>query len=345
MNAFLTIVKKELRAITRERTILIAIVIQLFIASFSSALLLGLLSIYDPESISANAPTNLRVGIVTNNFNTPLVRLLRENRLRVNLFNNPNDANRAFENRAIDVIMVVPDDTGGPVDLKMILPRSETFSSLILLILREPLKRYENFLRDARGVAINYTDIPGLPDTTFQFLYSVIIPMLMFFPAFVAGSLVIDTLSEELETHTLETLYSAPLSLDTILGAKIFAAFIVALAQCVLWLALLRLNRIDIQNIGLVLLLAALVAALNIILSAFAATSLRDRERSQFVYSLFIIFAASASYLFDAAPIQMMTRLATGDYYTGLADVAKYAVALAIVLTVFFRATKKAALV
>ena len=345
MNAFLAIVKKELRAITRERTILIAIVIQLFIASFSSALLLGLLSVYDPESISANTPTNLRVGIVATDLNTPLVRYLREHRLRVNLFSNASDASRAFENRAVDVIVRVPDDTGGPMDVQMILPRSETFASFILLILREPLKRYENFLRAARGVAVNYTDIPGLPDTTFQFLYSVIIPMLMFFPAFVAGSLVIDSLSEELETHTLETLYSAPLSLNAIFGAKIFSAFIVALAQCILWLALLRLNRIDIQNPGLVLLLAGLVAAINIILSAFAATSLHDRERSQFVYSLFIIFAASASYLFDAAPIQMMTRLATCDYFTGIADVAKYAVALGIVLLVFFRATKKMAVV
>jgi ABC-type Na+ efflux pump permease subunit len=345
MTAFRALVTKELRAITREKTILIAITIQLFIASFSSALLIGLLSLYDPESISVNARVNLRVGIVTSDINLPLARYLREGNLRVNLFPNTTEASRALENHRVDVVLLVPTDTGGPLDLQMFLPRSETFASFILLILREPLKRYENFLRDARGVTVNYTDIPGLPDTTFQFLYSVIIPMLMFFPAFVAGSLVIDSLSEELETHTLETLYSAPLSLNTIFAAKIFAAFLVALAQCVLWLALLRLNRIDIQNIGLVLALAALVAATNIVLSAFTATSLHDRERSQFVYSLFIVFAASASSLFDAAPTQMMTRLATGDYYTGIADVAKYAVAFVGLLVIFFRATKKLAVV
>ena len=345
MTAFRALVIKELRAITREKTILIAITIQLFIASFSSALLIGLLSLYDPESISVNARVNLRVGVVANDFSTPLVRYLRDNPLRVSLFGNATDANRAFENHAVDVIVRVPDDTGGPLDLQMFLPRAETSASFILLILREPLKRYENFLRAARGVVVNYTDIPGLPDTSFQFLYSVIIPMLMFFPAFVAGSLVIDSLSEELETHTLETLYSAPLSLNTIFAAKIFAAFLVALAQCVLWLALLRLNQIDIQNIGLVLALAALVAATNIVLSAFTATSLHDRERSQFVYSIFIVFAASASSLFDAAPIQMMTRLATGDYYTGIADVAKYAAVFVVLLAIFFRATKKLAVV
>jgi len=340
MNAFLAILKKELRSITREMTILIAIVIQLFIASFSSALLIGLLSVYDPESISANPQTNLRVGVVTDDFNTPLVRYLQDHNLTVNLFVNTPDAHRAFENHILDAIFIAPDDTGETMNLQMLLPRSETFASFVLLILREPLKRYENFLRQERGAMVNYTDIPGLPDTTFQFLYSVIIPMLTLFPAFVAGSQVIDSTSEE-----LETLYSAPLSLNTIFTAKIFAAFVIAIAQCALWLALLHLNRVDIQNIGLVFLLATLVAAINIILSAFAATSLRDRERSQFVYSLFIVFAASASYFFDAAPIQTLTRLATGDYYTGIADVAKYAVGLVVLLAIFFRTTKKLAAV
>ncbi len=341
LRAGFAIVKKEWRSITREKTIVIAITIQLFVASFSSALLIGLLSLYDPESISVNARMNLRVGVVTSDFNTPLARYLRDGNLRVSLFADAADATRAFERRAIDVMLVVPPDTLEPVEMKMILPRSETFASFILLILREPLKRYENSLRQERGVVVNYTEVPGQPDTTFQFLYSVIIPMLMLFPAFVAGSLVIDSLSEELETHTLETLYSAPLSLNTIFAAKIFAAFVVALAQCVLWLALLRLNRIDIQNIGLVLLLAAFIAATNIVLSAFTATTLHDRERSQFVYSLFIVIATSVSSVIDAAPIQMVTRLATGDYYTGIADVAKYALVFLVALVIFFRVTKK----
>ena len=102
----------------REMTILIAIVIQLFIASFSSALLISLLSVYDPETISANTRRNLRVGVVTNDFNVPLVSYLQDRHLTVNLFVNLTDANRAFENRSIDVILRVPDDTREPMDFK-----------------------------------------------------------------------------------------------------------------------------------------------------------------------------------------------------------------------------------
>ncbi len=341
MNAFFAIVKKELRAITRERTILIAITIQLFIASFSSALLIGLLSFYDPEALAANTRPNLRIGIIGNT-NSPLNLYLRNARMRVTAFDSAAEAEAAFHNRALDLILYVPDDDPrSAVEMKMFLPRSEMLSSFIMIFLREPLKRYENFLRRERGVTVNYTDLGGSPATTFEFLYSVIVPMLMFFPAFVAGSMVIDSLSEELETHTFETLWSAPLSLTMIFGAKIFAALVVAVIQIALWLALLRLNRIDIQNLGWVFVLATLTAAINIVLSAFTATSLRDRERSQFLYSLFIVIMASASYVVDFAPMQLITRLATGDYYSGGWDVAKYALVLAVLMPVLFRAARR----
>jgi ABC-2 type transport system permease protein len=169
----------------------------------------------------------------------------------------------------------------------------------------------------------------------------VIIPILMFFPAFVAGSMVVDSISEELENHTLDTLWSAPLSLNVIFGAKIVAALVLAVVQCALWSTLLRLNRIPIHNLGLVLLLAALLAATIAVGSAFVAVCFKDRERSQFVYSLFILLSAGMGYFFDASPITVMTRLAAGDYYTGVADVAIYGVLLLAPLAVFFSTAKR----
>jgi ABC-2 type transport system permease protein len=341
MNAFLTIVKKELRAVLRERTIIIAITIQLFIASFSSALLIGLLSFYDPDSISTTARGNLRIGLLGNT-SSPLNLYLRDARMRVTPFVEASSAELAFQNHAVDILLYIPpDDPKNVVEMKMFLPRSEMLSSFIMIFLREPLKRYENFLRQERGVTVNYTDMAGLPSTTFEFLYSIIVPMLMFFPAFVAGSLVIDSLSEEMETRTFETLLSAPLSVNTILLAKISAAFLVAAIQCIVWLGLLRLNHIDIQNIVLVFALAALTAAINIVLSAFTSLSLQDRERSQFLYSLFIMIVTSASYLIDSGPVQLVTRLAIGDYYTGFGEIVKYALVLVVLLFVLSRTTRK----
>lgn len=340
MNAFAAIVKKELRSVTKEKTIMIAISIQLFIASFSSVILIGLMSFYDPDSIGLNAMVHLKIGIM-GDANTPLIGFLRDRHTRVTAFSSPVDAENAFRAGAIDAIVFVPEDDGGVVEMKLFLPESETQSTMILMVLKEPLKRYENDLRERLGVRVRYTDIKGRASTTYEFRYSVIIPILMLFPAFVAGSMVVDSISEELENHTLDTLWSAPLSLNVIFGAKIVAALILAVVQCALWAMLLRFNRIPIHNLGLVLLFAALLAAIIAVGSAFVSAYFKDRERSQFVYSLFTLFSAGMGYFFDASPIALMTRLATGDYTTGILDVAIYAVLLLALLAAFFTTAKK----
>ena len=340
MNAFAAIVKKELRSVARERTIVIAITIQLFIASFSSAILVGMLSFYDPDSIGLNARVNVKVGII-GDANAPLIGFLRKRNARVTTFSSPSDAERAFRAGAIDALLFVPKDSGTVIDMKLFLPESESRSTLVLMILKEPMKQYENYLREKRGVHVRYTDIEGMPSTAYEFRYSVIIPILMFFPAFVAGSMVIDSISEELENHTLDTLWSAPVSLNVILAAKIIAALVLAVAQCALWSMLLRLNRIPIQNLGLVLLLAAVLTAIITVGSALVSIYFRDRERSQFVYSLFTLLSAGMGYFLDASPMAVMTRLAAGDYYTGVADVAIYGVLLVVLLAAFFSMAEK----
>jgi len=340
MSAFYAIVKKELRSVSRDKTIMIAIVIQLFIASFSSVILVGLLSFYDPESIALNAGISTRVGVI-GDAGSPLVRFLRERRLNVTTFPSPLDAENAFRAGAIDAVVFIPADSGGVVDMQLFLPKSESLSTMILMILKEPMKRYENYLREKNGVQVRYSDIEGMPPATYEFRYSFIIPILMFFPAFVAGSMVIDSISEEFENRTLETLRAAPVSLNLIFGAKIAAALLLAAAQCILWAMLLRFNNIRIQNQGLVVLLAAVIAAIIAVGSALISTYFKDRERSQFVYSLFVSTSGGLSYFFDLSPVALMTRYATGDYYAGMADMAIYFVLVLALLAVLPPAAKK----
>jgi len=342
MHVLNAIIRRELRLVLRETTILIAIVIQLFIASFSSALLIGLLSLYDPDSAGMFAQVKIGVAFVGAN-NHPLITQLQERGIRVNYFTAPTDAERAFRENRVDAILVAPADTGEMVSLKLFLPPVEARASAILAILREPLKRYEDTLRGARGIEVRYTDLKGTPATTFEFLYSVLVPVLMFFPAFVAGSLVVDSLSEELENNTLETLLSAPVSLNIVASGKIIAALIIAALQLVAWIGLLGLNGIVVQNVVLVVSLALVIAALIAVMSAFVVLAFHDRERSQFVYSLFVLLAASVSYIFDLSPIKVITRLAIGDAFTGVFDVLKYVLVLVIAFVVFWEGLKRVA--
>ena len=96
------------------------------------------------------------------------------------------------------------------------------------MVIQEPLKQYENYLRAQNGIEVRYTDLKGKPSTSFEFIYSVLLPMLMFFPAFVAGSMTIDSITEEVENNTLQTLLSAPLTVNGMIGAKIVSAVILS---------------------------------------------------------------------------------------------------------------------
>jgi len=339
MSAFWAIVKKELRSVARDKTMVIAIIIQLFIASFSSVILTGLMSFYDPESIFSSR-FSARVGVI-GDAGSPLVGFLRERHLAVTTFSSPQDAEDAFRAGRVDAVMVIPEDHGGVVDMQLFLPESESLSTVMLTILREPMKRYENYLREQRGVHLRYANIQGKSPATYEFRYSFAIPILMFFPAFVAGSMVIDSISEEFEKRTLETLRSAPLSLNLILGAKMAAALLLAVVQCIMWSILLRLNGISIQNQELVVLLAAVIAAIIAVGSALISMCFKDRERSQWVYSLFVSASGGVSYLFDLSPVALMTRYATGDYYARLADMAIYFVLLLALLVVLPPAANK----
>jgi ABC-2 type transport system permease protein len=325
---FFAVVKKELASVIRDRTIVISILIQLFIASFSSALLLGMLSLYDADTIMRFGGANFRIGVVNSSDNT-LGSLLSESGLTVTQYNSLAEAREAFNSGEALAIVDTPQDAEGITEINLYLPESDTASSLIRMVIQEPLKQYENYLRAKRSVEVRYTDLDGKPATSFEFVYSVLIPMLMFFPAFVAGSMSVDSITEEVESNTLQTLLSAPLTLNGMIGAKIVASIILAILQCIAWLTLLQLNGTAIQNVGWILILALIVAGITSTSAALGAVLLKDRERSQFIYSLILLASAAISTLLNISPITVMSRLAVGDAYTNGLNIVVFAVFLA----------------
>ena len=336
MIPFLALVKKELGSVFRDRTIIIAILIQLFIASFSSALLLGMFSLYDADTILRFSGSWIRIGVVGGD-DHPLGTFLADRGLQVLPFGTMAEAETAFYARTISAIVDTPSpaqysgagDTNGITEIKLYLPESDTVSSLIRTVIQEPLKQYENHLRSQQGIEVRYTDLQGLPSTSFEFVYSVLLPILMFFPAFVAGSLSIDSLTEEVENNTVQTLLSAPLTVNGMVGAKISAVLILSMLQCGAWLVLLKLNGIAIQNTGWLFLLALIVSGITATFAALGAVMLRDRERSQFIYTLVLLSALAISSLLNISPIITLSRLAIGDHFASGWNVLLFGVFLA----------------
>ena len=353
---FLALVKKELRSVFRDRTILIAILIQLFIASFSSALLLGMFSLYDADTVLQFSRSWIRIGVVEAGVH-PLGTFLAERGLAVLPFETLAQAESAFYERRISAIVDTPlpaspqetagqanngaGDADGLTELKIYLPESNTTSSLIRTVIQEPLKQYENDLRAQQGIEVRYTDLQGEPSTSFEFVYSVLLPMLMFFPAFVAGSLSIDSLTEEVENNTVQTLLSAPLTINGMVAAKISAVLVLSLLQCGAWLVLLQSNGIVIQNTGWIFLLALIISGITATSAALVAVLLRDRERSQFMYALMLLAGVAISSLLNASPIITLSRLAIGDQFTSGWHVALFGIFLAGLYLLLRRASHR----
>lgn len=340
MGAFWTIVDKEIRAIGKEKTIVFAIVIQLIIASLSSVILIGLISFYDPSTIGQNSNIHLKIGIV-GDADSKLSSYLRQARANVTFYANPDDAQNDFAKNRLDAILYLPPGTQGVKEMKMFLPESDSRATVVLMVLKEPLKKYENYLRQANGVDVQYTDLKGKSSTTFEFLYSFIVPMLMLFPAFIAGSIVIDTLSEEFENKTIDTLMAAPVTMNTMIAAKLTSSVFIAIVQCILWTILLYFNGIRIQNPVLVIALAGIISAFVAAGSALISLYFKDRERSQFVYSILLITVASLSYLVNPSPIALLNMLATGAPGAGWIHVVFYVLPLIVLLALIFFNTKR----
>ena len=340
MIPLLAVVKKELASVVRDRTITISILIQLFIASFSSGLLLGMLSLYDSDTILRFSGPRIRIGVVNSSKNI-LGSLISDRGLQTLQYATLSNAQDAYYRGEVLAIVDTPQNANGLTEIKLYLPESNTISSLVHLVLQEPLKQYENVLRAQKGIQVRYTDLKGRPSTSFEFVYSVLIPLLMFFPAFVSGSMTADSLTEEVENNTIQTLLSAPLTLNGMVGAKIISSIILSILQCIAWLTLLQWNGVAIQNSGWILLLAVVVAGITSTFAALSAVLLKDRERSQFIYSLMLLTAAAISTLLNLSPIVTLSRLALGDAYTSGWNVLIFAIFLAGLYLVLYKTSRR----
>jgi ABC-type Na+ efflux pump permease subunit len=270
---------------------------------------------------------------------------LDDARFNVTPFASAEEAKERMRAGELDAVIVIPDGDGvvpdSVVNMQLYLPQSDSKATVFTMVTKEPLKEYENHLRERNGIHVNYTGIGGRSGTTYEFLYSFIVPLLMFFPAFIAGSMIIDSISEEIENKTLDTLMSAPVSLNAVLFGKVAAAVFLAAMQCFLWLLLLSVNRLYIQNFLPVLALAFILSAFVTLGSAVISMYFKDRERSQFAYSILLMTVAGASLFVDPSPVGLMARLAMGDPHVGVLEMSLYLIPLLALIAVFYFASKR----
>jgi ABC-type Na+ efflux pump permease subunit len=298
-----------------EKTIVLALLIQLFVAAFSSFLVVGLVSLYDPGStqgtysveiaVSGNASDDLEAVVDTGEAREAVVYPSRD------------DALSAFTNREVDAVLhgtVGPDDR---IQVEAVAPEGDFRTTLIVVQVKETLSDLERERRDELAHRLDQRplDPPPRPDANpyFGFTYTILVPMLAFLPAFISGSIASDSIAEELERGTLELLRVAPLSVPQIIDGKAIAMVSIAPAQAALWLLFLELNGTAIANPLQVLLLVASLTAILVVIGAALAIAIGVRREAQLLYSLLALGLFGASMLLPESPPNLVAKLAIGS--------------------------------
>ncbi|WP_152041205.1 ABC transporter permease [Salinigranum salinum] len=308
----LAIARRELAVLRAEKTIVLALLIQLFIAAFSSFLVVGLVSLYDPGSVQG-----YQVDVALSGSEAEVRDLARvvadQPAMRPVDFPTEAAALAAFERGDVDAVLVA-ERRGGRTFVRATVPDSNVETTVTVVQVREALQAYERAERTERAVFLERTplDLPaeGGSSPYFGFTYTVLVPLLLFLPVFISGSIAVDSLTEEIDRGTLELLRVAPVSFADIVDGKLLAAAGLAPAQAALWIALLRLNGTAVAHAGLLVAFVASLAVFVVSLALAIAVVAPDRRTAQLLYSVAVLVVFGGTTVLPVNPSNVAARLA-----------------------------------
>lgn len=335
----LAIGRREIGSLSREKTIVLALLIQLVIAAFSSFLVVGLTSIYEPGA----AEDDVIVGVTGEEADELMLAAASVDGLQARRYDD-SDVRSAFDRNEIQAIATV-ERRGGRIAVDIEAPQSSIQKTLIVVELRAALEELERTERAERSDHLAFDPLPLPPSVDaspyFGFSYTVLVPLLMFLPVFISGAVVVDSLTEEIERGTLELLRVTPASLLEIVEGKAGVLAALVPLQVLLWIVLLELNDIAIANPAAILVFASAVAVLAVVFAAALALAVPIRQRAQLSYSLGLLAAFAVAALLPEHPATTVALLAidsaTITTYAHLGGAVVAALGFAAVLRVWVR--------
>ncbi|MFC4543615.1 ABC transporter permease [Halosolutus amylolyticus] len=313
LRAKLAVGRRELRSLRTEKTILLALAIQLFIAAFSSFLVVGLVSLYDPGAVDGY---ETEVAITGDDTGQLLRVADQQDGLEPTHYTDRSAAYSAFDGGRAAAVLDANRDDDGRLHVRVLAPEEGIETTLVVVQLRETLERAEHVerQRNADRLAEPPLDLPREVGASpyVAFTYTVLLPLLLFLPVFISGSIVVDSLIEERQRGTLTLLRVAPLSLADIVDAKLLTVAALAPIQAIAWLVLLAVNGTAIAGpVALVVLVGALsllVVGLGTIVALYAP----DRRQAQLLYSGGIVGGLVVASLLPEHPANTIAKFAIG---------------------------------
>ncbi len=315
MRERLTVTRRELASLRAEKTVLLAVAIQLFVAAFSSFLVVGLVALYAPGAAGGSATVAVAVS---GNATGEIAPVLDEGATREALtYTTRDEAREALERGRADAAVHATLRPAGNVTVDAAVPEGSFRTTLAVVELTEAFERFERQRRGDLAHRLERTPLP-VPESPggasfVGFTYTVLLPLLVFLPVFIAGSVAVDSLAEELERGTFELLRVTPLSLPAIVDGKALASAGLVPVQVAAWLALLSVNGVRVAAPLAILLFAGAAGTLAVAGGSALALSVRERRSAQLLYSVGALGAFGGGLLLPVNPPNAVARLAIGS--------------------------------
>ncbi len=315
MSARWAIARREIAGVLRERTILLAVVIQVFVAGFSSFLVVGLSALVDPDALPPGVDPVIAV-----NASSDVGRFLDARGLVTRPEPSDEAAERAFRDGRADAALLAEDEgePSRPVRLRLLLPDGDFRATLTLVEVKTALEEFERALRAERSDRVAFeplvVDSPA-KTSSFAFVYSLLVPLLVFLPVVLAGALTADSLTEEVQRGTLPLLLASPATPADVVEGKLVANVLVAPALGAAWFLLLAANGLAVPVVGgaLVLVLATAMSFLMGLLACGIALATRERNTAHVVYAAALFLLLTASLALPTSPANAVALLAAGS--------------------------------
>jgi len=323
----ISLVKREVGSLKSEKTILVAIAIQLLVASFSSILIVGVVSTYSPDA--AGQQQELTYGVVGPDKETVYPLLNERDNVETATYIEKGDAIEAFNRGDINAIIHISQSQSGYLNVKITAPAEGFEKTTVISTMQDILNELEKGQRSENSaeLSVQPLKVPDNVDSSpyEKFTYTVLLPILMFLPAFISGSLVSDSIIEAKSKGTIELLKVTQLSDVDIFDAKCLTLMIITPIQASLWIILLQFNGAGIQNVFLILLVTTGIAVITSSIGGFVSYYLSSRAQSQFAYAIVSVTAFTVFYAGPENPINTISKLAVGTIgpYT-IASVVSY---------------------
>ncbi len=315
----LPIVKKIFNDLLRERSIIFAITLQVFIILTASIMLTNSVNLFNPDEMLEQETTIAITGDLM--LSERLSELFEESDLRYELYTSSDEALRMFEEKHVDGVMSIRRaEELFPVYVDMYVPKGDVKTSIILSETQRILEVLENEMREERLAEPDAIMLDKLRMTQrsnsiatqiFETLYSILIPFLLLMPGVLLGGMVIDILIEELEKKTLNLLMLV-ISFRRYIFELIIATLAISTLQILVWQILISIQGIMISNLPKITVLVIMMNLIMFIFCIIITLAVMDKTKAQLIYSFMVLLTFASMPLFSINPIRVISRLAIG---------------------------------